>query len=99
MASFVLINKDNVVIQSVSVNNIYLLDENGIEIEQKGIDYLINFQKIKELYPETVLIKQCSYNGKFRGSYAGIGFTYDAVNDVFIVPINEEEININDVKI
>ena len=28
--------------------------------------------------------KQTSYNGNFRGKYAGIGDTYDAVNDVFI---------------
>jgi hypothetical protein len=28
--------------------------------------------------------KQTSYNGNFRGVYAGIGFGYDAVNDVFV---------------
>ena len=27
-----------------------------------------------------------SYNGKIRKQYAGIGYTYDAVNDVFIAP-------------
>ena len=30
--------------------------------------------------------KQTSYNGNFRGKYAGIGYTYDAVNDVFVAP-------------
>lgn len=30
--------------------------------------------------------KQTSYNAKFRKSYAGIGFTYNAANDVFIAP-------------
>ena len=30
--------------------------------------------------------KQTSYNGNFRGTYAGIGYTYDAVNDVFVSP-------------
>ena len=29
---------------------------------------------------------QTSYNGNFRGIYAGIGYTYDAVNDVFVAP-------------
>jgi len=29
---------------------------------------------------------QTSYNHNFRKQYAGIGFTYDAVNDVFIAP-------------
>ena len=35
--------------------------------------------------------KQTSYNGNFRGTYAGIGYTYDAVNDVFVAPTIEEE--------
>ena len=30
--------------------------------------------------------KQTSYNSTIRGTYAGIGYTYDAVNDVFIAP-------------
>jgi hypothetical protein len=30
--------------------------------------------------------KRTSYNGKIRKQYAGVGFTYDAVNDVFIAP-------------
>ena len=29
---------------------------------------------------------QTSYNNNFRKQYAGIGYTYDAVNDVFIAP-------------
>jgi hypothetical protein len=29
---------------------------------------------------------QTSYNGNFRGSYAGIGFTYDSDLDVFVAP-------------
>ena len=30
---------------------------------------------------------QTSYNGNFRGTYAGIGFTYDIANDVFVAPV------------
>ena len=30
--------------------------------------------------------RQTSYNSNFRNTYAGIGFTYDAVNDVFVAP-------------
>lgn len=30
---------------------------------------------------------QTSYNGNFRGVYAGIGYTYDAVLDVFVAPV------------
>jgi len=35
--------------------------------------------------------RQTSYNGNFRAKYAGIGDTYDAVNDVFVAPPVEEE--------
>ena len=31
-------------------------------------------------------VKRTSYNGNIRKQYAGIGFTYDAVNDVFVAP-------------
>jgi len=30
--------------------------------------------------------KQTSYNGNFRGCYAGIGYTYDADLDEFVAP-------------
>jgi len=30
--------------------------------------------------------RQTSYNHNFRAKYAGIGDTYDAVNDVFVAP-------------
>ena len=30
--------------------------------------------------------KRTSYNGNIRKQYAGIGYTYDAINDVFIAP-------------
>ena len=29
---------------------------------------------------------QTSYNGKIRKQFAGIGYTYDKINDVFIAP-------------
>ena len=29
---------------------------------------------------------QTSYNNNFRGMFAGAGFTYDPVNDVFVPP-------------
>lgn len=34
--------------------------------------------------------RQTSYNGNFRGTYAGIGFTYDADADEFIAPVSPE---------
>lgn len=35
--------------------------------------------------------KQTSYNGNFRGTYAGIGFAYDSELDVFVAPTVAEE--------
>jgi len=31
--------------------------------------------------------RQTSYNGNFRGMYAGSGYTYDAVLDEFVAPV------------
>jgi hypothetical protein len=33
---------------------------------------------------------QTSYNGNFRGTYAGIRFTYDPDLDIFVPPIQPE---------
>ena len=32
---------------------------------------------------------ETSYVGSFRGTYAGIGWTYDSDLDIFVAPINE----------
>ena len=34
--------------------------------------------------------KQTSYNNNFRDKYAGVGYTYDSVNDVFVAPVSPE---------
>lgn len=42
-----------------------------------------------------------SYNGKIRFNYAGIGYTYDPIDDAFIAPMPEcghEELLLNDKK-
>jgi hypothetical protein len=67
------------------------LDNNNIVTEViVGID---ETEIINELDPETwygnfrgQTCKRTSYNNKIRYNYAGIGFTYDAVNDAFIAP-------------
>lgn len=30
---------------------------------------------------------QTSYNGNFRGTFAGIGYTYDPKKDIFVAPV------------
>lgn len=42
-----------------------------------------------ETYYANIRGQQCvrtSYHGNIRGRFAGVGFTYDPVNDVFIAP-------------
>lgn len=34
---------------------------------------------------------QCSYNGNFRGSYPGTGYTYDPEADLFVPPAAPEQ--------
>ena len=82
MANFALI-KQNIVIAVIVVDNEILLS-NGIEVEQLGVDF-INSLNIKSIY-DYDNIKQTSYNSNFRNTYAGIGFSYDSVNNVFIEP-------------
>ena len=38
----------------------------------------------------TGLWLQTSYNANFRGVYASVNFTFDAINNVFVVPIPDE---------
>ena len=72
------------------------LDENNIVTEViTGID---ETELIEGLHPEVwygnfrgQVCKRTSYNNNYRGIYAGIGFTYDPVQDIFISPITEEE--------
>ena len=70
MASFVKLDENNIVIQGVVVANKDITDENGVEQESLGQAFLNN------LYGETANWKQTSYNGNFRGNFAGIGFTF-----------------------
>lgn len=78
MAHFAKINEDNVVEQVIVVNNEVLLDSEGVEQEALGVAFC------EELFGGTWI--QTSYNGKFRGGYAGPGWTYDPVTDEFIAP-------------
>jgi hypothetical protein len=67
------------------------LDEDNLVTEViVGID---ENELIQGLDPETwygnfrsQICKRTSYNGNIRGVYAGIGFTYDDLEDIFITP-------------
>jgi hypothetical protein len=71
------------------------LDDNNIVTEViVGID---ETETIEGLDPETwygnfrgQVCKRTSYNGKIRGIYAGVGFTYDPTLDIFIPPVQQD---------
>lgn len=78
MAHFAELDENNIVLRVIVVSNDVLMDENGNEVEQRGIDFCHNLLGGNW--------KQTSYNAKFRKNYAGEGFTYDAQRDAFISP-------------
>lgn len=85
MAHFAEIDQGNRVLRVIVVANKDTSDENGNEVEQIGRDFCNRL-----LGGNWV---QTSYNSNFRDKYAGIGDTYDPINDVFVSPITEEPSN------
>jgi len=84
MAHFVKMN-GNICSAAVVVNNEVLENKPFPESEPIGIAFL------KSLYGEDTEWLQTSYNGNFRGRYAGIGSIYNEELDEFD-PIIEEEV-------
>ena len=80
MANFVEIDSTGTVVKIHVISNEVLTDENGDEQEQLGIDF------ITEMNGGIGWFMQTSYNSNFRKQYAGIGYTYDKFNDVFVGP-------------
>jgi len=81
MAHFAELDSNNVVLRVIVVDNKDTSDAHGVEKEYIGAAFC-----------ERVLggtWKQTSYNGNFRGRYAGIGYTYDAQLDEFVAPVVE----------
>jgi hypothetical protein len=80
MAHFAQLDENNVVLQVIVVSNNDILDENGMESESVGIAFC------KNLLGEDTQWVQTSYNGNTRGGFAGVGGSYDSVNNVFSAP-------------
>ena len=78
MAHFAELDENNIVTQVVVINNNELLD-GETESEAKGVEFC------STLFGHSNWM-QTSYNNNMRKQFAGIGFSYDDVNDVFISP-------------
>ena len=99
MAHFAKLDANNIVEQVIVVNNDDIKDSSGTEVESIGIAFC------QKLFGASTNWKQTSYNDKFRGNYAGIGFTYMsnvatlgvASTDIFIEqqPFSSWSIGIN----
>lgn len=80
MPHFAELNENNEVIYVIYMTDEQIIDENGNESEQKGIDHLHLHHGAHRRWVRT------SYGGNFRGTYAGIGYTYREDLDMFIAP-------------
>jgi hypothetical protein len=76
MAHFAQLDENNKVITVIVVSNEDCLDENGNESEQVGISFCENLLGGRWI--------QTSYNNRIRKQYAGIGYAYDELADVFV---------------
>ena len=80
MSYFARVDKNNIVQSVCVVDDEHLLNEHGQEEEAFGIAFL------NKLHGYGFTWVQTSKKNNFRGRCAGIGYTYDKTNDVFIAP-------------
>lgn len=79
MAHFAKI-ENNTVTQVIVVNNETLENKEFPDSESIGVAFC------QSLFGSDTNWLQTSYNGSFRGRYAGAGMTYDPIKDEFVVP-------------
>jgi hypothetical protein len=87
MAHFIELDENNVAIRGIVVHNNELLID-GVESEQKGIDFCVSHYGGRWI--------QTSYNATFRKNYCGIGYSYDESRDAFIAPEPEDNIGFDE---
>ena len=79
MAHFAQLNDENIVQQVIVISDDVAPDP-APDNEQQGQAFIADVLGLAGEW------KQTSYNGNFRGRYAGIGYTYDPVLDEFVAP-------------
>jgi hypothetical protein len=73
MAHYAFLDENNLVVQVISgIDETELIDELNPEI------WYGNFKGLK--------CKRTSYNSKIRGTFAGVGYSYNEDEDIFIAP-------------
>lgn len=86
MAHYALIDSNNIVVKVITG-----VDEEIVQIDASGKEIGGSSEAWEEFYQsqawfDGLICKRTSYNGRIRKQYAGIGYTYDPVADVFIAP-------------
>jgi hypothetical protein len=79
MAHFARIDDSNVVREVIVISDDVAPDP-APDNEQQGQAFIENVLGLAGEW------KQTSYNGNFRGRYAGLGYTYDPALDEFVAP-------------
>lgn len=74
--------KDGIVQHILVIDNAMITDKSGKE----------DPSLLSGLIPPGQWV-QCSYNGKIRNCYPGIGFRYDAELDIFTPPLPDEKVD------
>jgi hypothetical protein len=75
MAHYAFVDENNVVVEVIVGRN-----------EDEIVDGISNWELHYEQLRTGLKCIRTSYNGNIRKNYAGIGFTYDPVNDWFYAP-------------
>jgi hypothetical protein len=89
MAHYAFLDQNNIVTEVIVGRN-----------ETEVVDGITDWE---QAYSEVrgQVCKRTSYNGNIRYNYAGIGYTYDPIDDAFIAPMpvcGHEELLLNDLK-
>jgi hypothetical protein len=80
MAHFAKLDDNNIVTEVNVVNNDVINNLSFPDSEPVGVQFLTEWSNGYTNW------KQTSYNNAFRANFAGIGYSYDATNNVFIAP-------------
>ena len=85
MAHYAFLDSNNIVVQViVGVDETVTQDDNGTPVGGSSVAWETFYAA--QPWNEGLSCKRTSYNNNIRKQYAGVGFTYDAVNDVFVAP-------------
>lgn len=77
------------ILRSGKVEQVHVLNDSDVptDIPLTEQDELAQaFQEALGVIPADAICKVSSIDGSFRGLYAGIGYTYDPIADVFVPP-------------